>query len=730
MALFLKDKLLNTKKSPKRQISFEIIFACLTGLVIAVMFVTGYSYRTNTTAILSLTEDLIAQINSRVIQKTRNYLMTAVDMTELSSRITGKGVQSLSRNPNLDSLMTEVLRLHPQLSMFNIGNQNGDFLQQKRMTDGTIATKIIRRNRRGYAEQTLKERNLNGEVIKITKTKNEQYDPRKRPWYIGAMEAKKLHWSDVYIFSTGNIPGITASSPVRSGDQIQGVFGLDIPLDEISTFLQDLKKELADLDVKSSLVFIVNSKGEVVAYPDPSIPMIQEEGKAPRPRKVEELEDKNVIDSYKVFISRNPSHSGRTSEDKIKSDKFSFESDGVSYIASYVDFPEDFDKDWTVGLIVKEDELIGPIKETNNFMIAISIAILIGAIILGIIMLRLKKALDVRNRFIRDTFGRYLSDDIVETILESPSGSALGGEKRTLTIMMTDLRGFTAIGERLPAESVVKMLNIYLDVMTDIIFKWNGTIDEFIGDAILVIFGAPLSYGDDAQRAIACALEMQMAMDEVNAKNREAGFPEVSMGIGINTGEIVVGNIGSAKRTKYGVVGKHVNLTSRVESYTVGGQTLISESTRDACGSILRIDDEMQVMPKGVNKPITISEVGGIGGTYNIFLPEKKEPVLGKLPKPAKLSFTVLAGKHASDDTLEAEIVEINKTEAIMVSPVAVEKANNIKIQVLNGQEAEIYAKVTKNLQETPDIRFRINFTAIPPENKPMLDAILKQAIL
>ena len=188
----------------------------------------------------------------------------------------------------------------------------------------------------------------------------------------------------------------------------------------------------------------------------------------------------------------------------------------------------------------------------------------------------LNAALDVRNRFIRQTFGRYLSDDIVETILEQPDGLKIGGEKRQATILMSDLRGFTSLSEGLPAEDVVAMVNIYLETMTDIILKYQGTIDEFIGDGILVIFGAPLQRPDDAQRAVACAVDMQLAMASVNDLNRQAGHPEVALGIGINTGPMVVGNIGSKKRMKYGVVGSNVNLTARIESYTVGGQIFIS----------------------------------------------------------------------------------------------------------------------------------------------------------
>jgi len=137
----------------------------------------------------------------------------------------------------------------------------------------------------------------------------------------------------------------------------------------------------------------------------------------------------------------------------------------------------------------------------------------------------LNAALEVRNRFIRQIFGRYLSDDIVETILEKPGGLKIGEEKRQATILMSDLRGFTSLSEGLPAEDVVSMVNIYLEAMTENILKYQGTIDEFIGDGILVIFGAPLERPDDARRAVACAVEMQLAMASVNDRNRRAGYP-------------------------------------------------------------------------------------------------------------------------------------------------------------------------------------------------------------
>ena len=241
---------------------------------------------------------------------------------------------------------------------------------------------------------------------------------------------------------------------------------------------------------------------------------------------------------------------------------------------------------------------------------------------------RLAEQVELRNKFIRETFGKYLTDEVVSTVLESPTGLQTGGEKRKITMMMTDLRGFTSLSERLPPERVVGLLNRYLSTMVSVIKQYQGTIDEFIGDAIFVLFGAPVWQEDDAERAVACAVAMQIAMSSINEQNLKEDLPELEMGIGIHTGPVVVGNIGSAERMKYGVVGSQVNLTSRIQSCTVGGQILISETTRQEAGRILKIGQQIEVKAKGVEHPITLSEVLGIGGSYKLQLTETSESLV------------------------------------------------------------------------------------------------------
>lgn len=214
--------------------------------------------------------------------------------------------------------------------------------------------------------------------------------------------------------------------------------------------------------------------------------------------------------------------------------------------------------------------------------------------------------LERNERFIRATFGRYLSDDIVTEILERPEGLELGGDLREVTIMMSDIRGFTTMSEQLPPDRVVSMLNRYLGAMTDIILEYGGTIDEFLGDAILAVFGAPRRHDDDPDRAARCALAMQAAMDEINTANRKDGLPELAMGIALNTGNVIAGNIGSERRSKYGFVGHAMNVTSRIEDVAARGEILIAESTRQALGAAYALGASREVQAPGIDEALVV----------------------------------------------------------------------------------------------------------------------------
>lgn len=316
---------------------------------------------------------------------------------------------------------------------------------------------------------------------------------------------------------------------------------------------------------------------------------------------------------------------------------------------------------------------------------------------------QLNEQLELRNKFLNETFGRFLSDEIVRKLLDTPDGLLMGGKKQELTILMSDLRGFTAMSEKMSPQNLVSLLNHYLGEMTEIIQKNSGTIIEFMGDGILAIFGAPVESEINAEQAVAAAVEMQMKMDEINVWNRSNGYPILEMGIGINTGDVIVGNIGSEKRTKYGVCGSNVNLCGRIESYTTGGQIIISPYTKKQIKPHLDIDNEFEVKPKGVDGTIVLSVVSGIGSPYNTSCKKQLEP-LKTLDKPIEITFCTIDGKHTSDDKNTGCMIAKSEKEALIQTEFPLSVYDNISID-MNGK---VFAKVVR----TDGNRFTVRFTS------------------
>ena len=341
---------------------------------------------------------------------------------------------------------------------------------------------------------------------------------------------------------------------------------------------------------------------------------------------------------------------------------------------------------------------------------------------------RLNDELQRRNQFIRRTFGRYLSDEVVASLLSTPEGTRLGGEKRTVTLLMSDLRGFTAAADRLEPEQVVRLLNNYLGAMAEVITRFQGTIDEFIGDGILALFGAPLDREDDAERAAACAVAMQLAMAEVNDTNRRGGLPEVQMGVAVHTGEVIVGNIGSQTRAKYGVVGTNVNLTARIESFTLPGQVLVSQSTVDSAGDTLLLGESRTFQAKGFKDPVAAYELKGVRGAQGGVLPEAEEE-MRDLAREIPVSFTVVDGTHIRQASAEGRFVRASPSGAWVSSEQKAPPRANVRIRVRDesGTElpVELYAKVVEG---ESDGGFQVRFSSAPPEIVELIRSALAPA--
>ena len=334
--------------------------------------------------------------------------------------------------------------------------------------------------------------------------------------------------------------------------------------------------------------------------------------------------------------------------------------------------------------------------------------------------------LERRNEFIRKVFGRYTSNEVVEALLDAPDGLKLGGEKREVTILMSDLRGFTALAERLEATEVVSLLNQYLSAMVEVIQKHGGTIDEIIGDAILVLFGAPVAAADDARRSVLCALGMQKAMRAVNEQNVQKGWPAIEMGIALHTGEVVVGNIGSVKRSKYGVVGRTINTTARIESFTVGGQIIVSPTLMNRAGQGLILGDEVEVHAKGMKQPLLCRQLLGHEDCPELGL--QQETTCTPLAQPVRVEYVLLTGKHFNEQMEPAAFVALSDRQAVIEARTTLPVYSNLllRLEAVPGETEppELYAKVLRPLAGFSN-RWVIHFTSVPPGVQARLERLV-----
>jgi len=300
---------------------------------------------------------------------------------------------------------------------------------------------------------------------------------------------------------------------------------------------------------------------------------------------------------------------------------------------------------------------------------------------------------------------------------------------RELTILFADLRGFMAIWNRYPPETVLQVLNRCLVTMIEVVFAHEGTIDKFMGDSIMAHFGETPSGKDPAQRAVACALELQLAMDALNAQHRGAALPELYLGIGINTGPVLVGTLGSELYQTHTVIGEEVNLAARIEAFSLRGQVLLSESTHGRCNGLAKTGEPFSVHVKGKSEPIVVRELLEIpslgkavprreirkGPRVNVALPFSYQVIQADVTMPQVHKGVVrVLGYHG----LLAELRE----------PLAV--SDEIKIRVdlpLVGHRAsDIYGRVKKSTKGELRYFCGIEFTAITGKTRSSIELLVQ----
>ena len=641
-----------SEKHAKFHVSFRLaISTILTVLLVGTVAVTGIlSYVNLTRDTKDLSAQVLDQTSLRISYWVGALLYKAHDQSQMNRSLLGAMKLNQESLTKLAHYWQRVMEAQPFFTFLSVDLESDVLLSIERMQDGKFTIREAHVDRKNHTIEIFdfwpadypKRKFYDRKKIQMTSTLG------RPPWYIKAKEAGRPIWTDARTIRLGAeaFPGITYAAPFYDKDgKLLGVTTIDFNITAISEFLAKNKVG------KAGFAFIIEKPADgeprVIAFPKPEIlthAVTDSRGRTQYefvPTK--SLSDDRVVRFMEKFSQSNLKHPGASLR------TFDFTSEGTDYFGSYHLMTGKELPGWTIALVIPRDEIMGPIKRNNRQTFGIGLASFFVILIVSAwISMRISKPLE---EIARETeaigqfeleaqplghsvfkevdqlmvatqnmktglrsFQKYVPADLVREIMASGQETELGGRRETLTIFFSDIKGFTSISEVLSPESLVEQMAEYLKAMSNEIRKNPpGTVDKFIGDSIMAFWGAPTPNPDHAPSACRAALLCQERLGQLREKWKQEGKPLFFQRIGIYTGEVIVGNIGSDTRMNYTVIGDTVNIASRLEGLNkyYGTPIIIGHSTCELVkeGFIVRPLDLVSVV--GSTKGIKIYELVG-----------------------------------------------------------------------------------------------------------------------
>ena len=290
-------------------------------------------------------------------------------------------------------------------------------------------------------------------------------------------------------------------------------------------------------------------------------------------------------------------------------------------------------------------------------------------------------------------------------------------ETKNITILLSDLRGFTAMSEKYSPLVVIELLNRYFSRMSEIIDEHNGSIDKFMGDSIMVLFGANGASEHDLKNAITCAIQMQIAMAEINEISQSLGMASLYMGIGINSGEVVAGTLGSEIYSEYTVIGDEVNLASRVEAHSLRGQILLTQNSYDLAKTYIEFGDRNEVMVKGKSAPITMYELTAITQPERLDVPCREVRKSPRVAVDMAICFKCLQGKNILNHEYRGQVIDISYGGLFILTKHYLTPFSEITMELsipsMEDSQHIIYAQVISSSKVGQEYETHLEFTAL-----------------
>ncbi|CAO5675081.1 MAG: hypothetical protein HEEMFOPI_01004 [Holosporales bacterium] len=700
-----KDEIMITDLIQKKvKIRTGILFETITTLIVTVIVIISYTYYSNTAAIIEQCEITMQRSAETVQRQITKILQDSESLVEIYPpilQITKLDESVLNIKGLIQSLFTS-LKLYPYVTSFYFGLDNGFYMEfslpiraEKHIqaaglklpeTDVVSIIKVVNPQLQksvssinktlDQKQDTFFEKNppidLNERWMFFNESydfiekmgQKTNYDPRKRLWYKNAIVTKKATWSDLYIFAgtLKNEIGITVSKTMYKDTKPIGVFSIDLTITTFAEFLENNKV------TENAQAFLINEQKEIVsasAYKNmKDIAANTENGLF----KIEQSKYdhlKKALESYE--------------QNKGKENVVFFTHEQKNYVASFHDFPRIFSgSNWKTVVIAPMEDFIGKISESKNRILLFSLFVVLLAMVLSFklaqriakpIVFLANEAKNIKDLVLTETekvesniteihnladniaslknsmraFSYYIPRRLVQKLLQKKGAIHIGGKAKEITLLFTDIEGFTSISEHISAENLVHYLSDYFEEMTRILIEHEGTVDKFIGDSIMAFWGAPLPDRNHALNACHSALVCLQKLKQKNLVWKRGERPIFPTRFGIHTGSAIVGNIGSTERMNYTAIGDNINFASRLEGLNkyYGTHILISESVHDKVKNkfLTRALDKIAV--KGKNEAIKIYElIAQISGDDYLLPDEEQEKFVAAFEKAYHLYLT------------------------------------------------------------------------------------------
>lgn len=639
---------------PRRRaggLTFRVNIATVfTALVLAICgTIIAYTYDRNSDAVLDLARSFIETAGDAAIRHTGDMLQPVGSAVSTVAAL-GASQPELARSEQVFPTLLAVLREHPQLqSVYYAFEDGGRFLQAFAVPPGIRRYGPNNTPMHPDVAYALRVLDWSGEAptdhwrylaadgtdLGAEEAAEISYDARKRDWYramrdqVAAGSTGRM-WTDVVVFTSSSLPGVAPVSPMVAADgRFLGAAAANITLESLSEFLRSL------VAGTSGVAFILDAEDRLIAFPDAARTVRQSGG------SVELVPGDQLAEPWIAEAVRR--HRGTTGRSH-----YAYAVDGCDYLATFIPFQADLGRGWVMAVVVPADDFVGGLQRTTREIIALSVAVaLVGMVLIGLFSQWISRPLrqmvaefdritafdlngdaDLRSN-VREinalagslrtlktalqTFGRYVPKELVRDLIASGQPITLGGQSRHVTILFSDIAGFTQLSERMPTRELMLLVSDHLDAVARAVLETHGTIDKYIGDSVMAFWGAPVPAEDHAANACLAALLARVRLDEVNRRAREAGWPELTTRMGLHTDAVMVGNIGSMERMSYTVMGDGANVAARLEgaNRAYGTRIIASQAVFRDAGERFLFRPLDLVAVKGRRAPVGLYELMG-----------------------------------------------------------------------------------------------------------------------